>query len=377
MKNIFKAVAKYFKQLDKLLLLAVCLCTTLGIVLLYSLGQTDYLHPDTFKTQLFSMLAGIAASLVIAAIDYKKISKLWFLYVPAALVLVILTFTSMGVGVSGTDDVAWLKLGPVTFQPAEILKIAFLLSFSYHLYKVRDSMNNLINTILLCIHGAIPVALVLKQGDYGTALVFLAMFLVMIYSAGISIGYILLAVIAIPPALFFAWKYVLGSVHKERILILFNPGSDPEGIEWQQDLGLNLLASGGITGNGLCNADYREVPEMHNDFIFSYVGYVFGFAGCVALIALMAYICIKIIADSRKTREELGKNICVGAFAMIFTHCVLNVGMVLKIMPVIGVPIPFVSAGGTALLSMYVMMGFVLSTRVHNEKVYRMFEWEK
>lgn len=377
MKTIFNAIAKYFKKLDKLLLLAVSLCTALGVALLYSLGKTDYLHPDTFRTQLFSMLAGLAVSLFIAAFDYKKISKLWFLYVPVAIVPVILTFTSMGVGVSGTDDIAWLKLGPITFQPAEILKIAFLLSFSYHLYKVKDSMNNLINTLLLCLHGAVPVAIVMKQGDHGTALVFLVMFLVMIYSAGISIGYILLAVIAIPPALFFAWKYLLGSVHKERILILFNPGSDPEGIEWQQDLGLNLLASGGITGNGLCNDNYHEVPEMHNDFIFSYVGYVFGFAGCVALIALMAYICIKIIADSRKTREELGKNICMGAFAMIFAHCVMNIGMALKVLPVIGVPFPFVSAGGTALLSMYVMMGFVLSTRVHNEKVYRMFEWEK
>ncbi|MBR6598811.1 MAG: FtsW/RodA/SpoVE family cell cycle protein, partial [Oscillospiraceae bacterium] len=164
MKTIFNAIAKYFKKLDKLLLLAVSLCTALGVALLYSLGKTDYLHPDTFRTQLFSMLAGLAVSLFIAAFDYKKISKLWFLYVPVAIVPVILTFTSMGVGVSGTDDIAWLKLGPITFQPAEILKIAFLLSFSYHLYKVKDSMNNLINTLLLCLHGAVPVAIVMKQG---------------------------------------------------------------------------------------------------------------------------------------------------------------------------------------------------------------------
>ncbi len=377
MKTVLNAVLKYFRKLDKTLLISICLCSVLGILLLFSLYKTGTLDPSDYKTQLFSMVVGVIICLIIAAFDYQKIAKLWFLYVPAALIPVLLTFTSMGIGVSGTDDVAWVRIGPVSFQPAEIMKIAFLLSFSYHLYKTKDNMNNLINTLLLCLHGAVPIALVIKQGDHGTALIFMVMFLVMIYSAGISIGYILLALLAIPPALFFAWKYLLGSVHKERILILFNPGSDPEGLEWQQDLGLRLLASGGINGNGLNTYGYHEVPEMHNDFIFTYVGYVFGFAGCVALIALMAYICIKLIADSRRSREELGKNICMGAFSMIFAHCVMNVGMVLKIMPVIGVPFPFVSAGGTALLSMYVMLGLVLSTRVYDEKVYRMFEWER
>ncbi|MBE6853718.1 MAG: hypothetical protein E7505_09670 [Ruminococcus sp.] len=373
MKKFTAAAAKYIKNLDKLLLLAVCLCTVLGIVLLYSMTKNGTVSPGTFKTQAVSMIIGLIVCLLISYFDYREIAKLWFLYVPVALIPVLLTFTSLGVGVEGTDDVAWLKLGPITFQPAEVLKTAFLLSFSYHLYKVREDLNNLINILLICLHGAIPILIVMKQGDHGTALVFIMMFLVMLYSAGLSILYIIPALLCVPIAIFVAWKYLLGSVQKERILILFNPGSDPEGLEWQQDLGLSSLASGNIFGNGLFGNEKSNVPEIYNDFIFSYVGYVFGFVGCMALIAVFAFICIKIIADSRIAREELGKNICMGAFALIFTHCTLNIGMVLKVMPVIGIPLPFVSAGGTALVSMYIVIGFVLSARQHNEKIYRMF----
>jgi len=373
MKTVTNSIGKYFKKLDKFLLGAVIICTALGITLLYSLFRNSTIAEGDVRTQAISAVIGLFICLIITKIDYQKFAKLWFLYVPAALLPVVLTFTSLGIGVDGADDIAWLKLGPVTFQPSEILKIAFLLSFSYHLDKVKDDMNNIINVFLLCLHGAVPVLLVMKQGDHGTALVFIMMFIVMLFSAGISIAYILLAVLSVPIILYFSWKYLLGSVQKDRILILFNPGTDPEGLEWQQDLGLADLSAGSIFGKGILNADKNMNPEIHNDFIFSYVGYTLGFVGCIALILVFTFICIKIIADSRSAREELGRNICMGAFAMIFTHCVLNIGMVLKVMPVIGIPLPFVSAGGTALMSMYIVLGIVLSTKMHNEKVYRMF----
>ena len=273
MKNILNTVTTYFKKLDKLLLLAVCLCTVLGIVLLFSLYKNKTIDASYYKTQLISMVIGLCACLIIAGLDYQKLAKLWFLYATVALGLVALTFTSLGIGVDGADDVAWLRLGPVSFQPSEVLKIAFLLSFSFHLYKVKDDMNSLFNILLICLHGAVPIVLVMKQGDHGTALVFIMMFLVMVYSAGISIGYILLAIIAVPPAAFVAWKFLLGSVQKERIMILFNPGSDPEGLEWQQDIGLSSLASGKLFGNELMSAQKNNVPEIHNDFIFAYVGH--------------------------------------------------------------------------------------------------------
>lgn len=229
--------------------------------------------------------------------------------------------------------------------------------------------------MLLIIHGAIPIGLVALQGDYGTAMVFILMFVVMLFSAGLSIKYIIAAIVITPPAIYLLWNYGLQSLHKNRILVLIHPGTDPMGLEYQQNLGLAALGSGKLFGKGLFGNkdDYVIVPEMHNDFIFSYIGQVFGFVGAIAVILILAYICIKILNNSRNTMDKLGKLICLGTFAMIFTHCFMNIGMVLKVMPVIGIPLPFFSAGGTALLSMYIAIGLVLNCYAHNDKKYRMF----
>lgn len=140
-------------------------------------------------------------------------------------------------------------------------------------------------------------------------------------------------------------------------------------------MGISALRSGGVFGKGLFNKDesYISVPEMHNDFMFSYIGQVFGFVGTLGVIILLMYICLKILADSTVTRDSMGKFICMGVFGMILSHCIMNIGMVLKVMPVIGVPLPFLSAGGTAMVCMYASIGLVMSAYRHNQKKYNMF----
>jgi rod shape determining protein RodA len=145
------------------------------------------------------------------------------------------------------------------------------------------------------------------------------------------------------------------------------------GIEYQQNLGKSALAQGGLLGKGLFQDEYTFVPEMHNDFIFSFVGQSMGFVGCIAILAVFAFVCLKLLIDGNRAKDGLGKNICVGTFALIFTHCFMNIGMVLGVMPVIGVPLPFMSAGGTAMLSMFIAVGLVLSTQSHRDKQRRMF----
>ena len=126
-------------------------------------------------------------------------------------------------------------------------------------------------------------------------------------------------------------------------------------------------------GKGLNAADYVSVPEIYNDFIFSYIGQTTGFIGCMITLCVLAFVCIRILIDSRKAKDTQGMIICSGVFGMIFFHCIFNIGMVLKVMPVIGVPLPFLSAGGTSVLSMYIAIGLVISTYTHNEKKYRLF----
>lgn len=379
MKSAFKKLSVNKHNIDAGLMFAVTLCAAISTLLIYSISESglsanEGVGSSYWKTQLFSMIIGIGAAIIISLIDYRKLVKLWFIFAPAALFLVALTFTSLGYQRAGADDQAWLQIGPLNFQPSEVLKIAFILTFGYHLSRDEENMNKPLHMLLLLIHGAVPIAIVGKQGDYGTAIVFAAIFGFMICSAKISWKYLIAAPFVIAAAVAGMWFFALNEFHKKRILILFNPGTDSD-IEYQQNLGLAALKSGGVFGKGLMkNADeYVYVPEIHNDFIFTYAGQVFGFVGSIGLLIILAYICLKIFADSHITRDRLGRFICMGAFGLMLSHCILNIGMVLKVAPVIGIPLPFLSAGGTAMVSMYAIIGLVLSTYSHRAVNYNVF----
>lgn len=378
MKSAFKKISPGKHSIDTGLLFAVTLCGAVSTLLIYSIYTNKVLEgvgSSYWKTQLFSMIVGIGAAVIVSFIDYRKLVKLWFIFTPAALALMALTFTSLGYRREGADDQAWLNLGFIQFQPSEVLKLAFILTFAYHLSRDEEDMNKPLHMLLLVIHGMIPIGIVGLQGDYGTAIVFAAIFAFMICSAKISWKYLVAAPFLVAAAVAGMWFFLLSEFHKKRILILFHPGTDPEYIEYQQDLGLAALKSGGVFGKGLFGKpeEYISVPEIHNDFIFTYAGQVFGFLGSVGLIIILAYICLKIFGDSRVTRDHLGKFICMGAFGLILSHCIMNIGMVLKVAPVIGVPLPFLSAGGTAMVSMYAIIGLVLSTYSHRAVNYNVF----
>ena len=380
MKSAFKNLSDNKHSIDVGLLVAVIICSIISTLLIYSISKSgisagEGVGDSYWRTQLFSMILGIGVAILLSFIDYHKIVKLWFIYVPIALGLAALTFTSLGYQRAGADDKAWLRLGGLQFQPSEVLKIVFILTFAYHLSYDEEDMNKPLHMLLLCLHGAVPLAIVAKQGDYGTAIVFAVMFGFMICSAKISWKYLVLAPFIAIAGIAGMWFFALSDFHKKRILILFHPGTDPDYIEYQQDLGLSALESGGVFGKGLFAKakDYIYVPEIHNDFIFAYAGQVFGFVGAIGILIILAYICLKVFANSRIACDRLGSFICIGAFGMIFAHCVMNIGMVLKVAPVIGVPLPFMSAGGTAMVSMYAIIGIVLSTYSHRAMTYNVF----
>lgn len=377
MKRILSALKKYFLATDKMLLLAIMLCSAFSATLLYSIAANELLDKvnyGAFRTQIIASALGLCVVVILSIIDYNKIIRLWWLYAPIAIGLVLLTFTGLGYKRAGADDQAWLSIGGFQLQPSELLKLAFILSFSYHLAKDEENMNKLPHMLLLCLHAALPLGLVALQGDYGTAIVFAVIFISIILSAKIAVRYIVAAAIAIPAACIVAWNFLLSDMHKARILVLIHPGTDPKGLEWQQDLGLSALANGGLSGTGLLAAEnYISVPEMHNDFIFSYAGQVWGLIGSLLILVLLTFICLRVLTNMMNSKNAQGRFICVGTFGMLFAHCVMNIGMVLKVMPVIGVPLPFFSAGGTAVVCMYIAIGLVNSTRCHNVRKYRVF----
>ena len=214
MKSAFKKLPSGKHSIDGGLLFAVTLCAAISTLLIYSITYNKVLETvgsSYWKTQAFSMGVGIVAAIVISFIDYRKLVKLWVIFVPLSLGLMALTFTSLGYRREGADDQAWLNLGFIQFQPSEVLKMAFILTFAYHLSRDEEEMNKPLHMLLIIIHGMIPLGIVGMQGDYGTAIVFAAIFAFMICSAKISWKYLVAAPFVIAAGVAGMWFFSLPS----------------------------------------------------------------------------------------------------------------------------------------------------------------------
>ena len=370
MKKFFRAIWEYLKSIDKLLMLFCLIASSISLVMLYSIIHNGFLsNKKLLIIQAVAIALGIAAAIIVSLFDYHTLAKLWKIYTPAALFLVLLTFTPLGITRAGSDDKAWLSLfGITTLQPSELLKIAFVFTFALHLQSVREDINHPRNILLLCLHGAAPTLLIMAQGDFGSALVFLFIFIVMLFTAGISWKYVLGGIAAAAVAAPIVWNFVLPDYLQKRILIAFHPELDPMGTGYHQIRGRIALGSGQIFGRGLFSDNLFVPPEVYNDFIFSYIGQTLGFVGCVGVTLLLSLLCVKMLLVARMSRDPLGCYLCAGVFAIFIFQTVVNIGMVLCLLPVIGVTLPLISSGGTSVVTFYLAIGIVLSVYRKNKK---------
>jgi len=371
MRHLFHKFADFFRETDKILLGLCFLASLFGCAAVFSTTRhTDNIRP--IFIQLVGMFLGIFVALIISSVDYEKYLRRWYLVAMLGVVPVVLTFF-IGIAPDNTDDRAWLDLGITTFQPSELLKICFILTFSLHLQKIKPNINKLKNILPLCAHAAFPILLIHFQGDDGTALVFAVIVIFMMWAAGVSWKYFVSAILTIAIASPFLYFFVLNDEQRARITHLFDITADIKGVGWQQYLGRAALSSGGFSGQGFLNGSYTQqgkIPEGHNDFIFVGIGEELGFIGCVVLLVLLTAICLRCIRVSRICTKDSGKFICVGIFAMLFAQIVINIGMCTSILPVIGVTLPFFSAGGTSLVCLYLGVGLVLNVYLHrNDRI--------
>ena len=365
MKGVFRTIRLYFKKVDTPLLIACLSMSILGLVLLAGIINSGLVQSG-FTTQAVALGAGLVAAFILSLFDYRFWAGLWKLYLPIAYGLVILTFF---IGTERGGDKAWLVIFGFSLQPTELLKIAFIMSFALHLKKVGEHINKPNVLFQVVVHGAIPILLAHFQGDDGTAIIFAFIFVSMLFAAGLSWKYIFsaagMAVVAAP----LTWFFILTEDQRMRFKILFNPEMDPQGMAWQQLNGELAIGSGQIWGKGIFAGDHIRVPEIRNDFIFAFLGESLGFMGCLLVIVLILFICIRLLMDSAMSKDPAGKYICIGVFAMIAFQSILNIGMCLSILPVIGVTLPLLSSGGTSVLTVYLGIGLALSVHSQNRNV--------
>lgn len=369
---MFRRIADYIRECDKLLYI-LCIVTTLyGCVMVLSTTYDYYGQSfSNFITQLGALALGLIAIIVISNFDYKNFSRFWFLIALVGLVPVGLTFF-IGFAPGVTDDKAWLMLpGNISFQPSELLKICFVLTFSYHCHVLGDRVKKFWHVILLCIHGGIPVVLIHIQGDDGTALIFALMFVGMMFAAGVKARYFVIALSLAAVAVPFVYLFVMNEDQQARInALFFGAETDYLNTLYQQWRGRIGMANGGIFGQGLFRGTLTQtggIPYAYNDFIFTAIGEELGLVGCLACLILLAAIGIRILRVGFRSETKLGLVICSGIFTMIISQTIINIGMCLWLLPVIGVALPFFSAGGTSLLCTYLGLAVVMSVHIHRD----------
>ncbi len=368
MKGLFSRIADYIREVDKLMLFLCLITTSFGCVAV--LSATRYTGSlKQFFMQAAAMVMGTVAAVVISLVDYKSILKRWYFILAGGMIPVLLTFV-IGFGPVGTDDKAWLNLGITTFQPSELLKACFIISFSMHLSAVKDKINELGTLIFVCFHGAIPVALIHFQGDDGTALVFAIIILCMLWAVGLHYKYFIILFSTLLLAAPIIYFFVMNPDQQARINTMFDIEADILGDGWQQYRGRLALSYGGFWGQGFMQGALTQqgpmgIPEGYNDFIFVTIGEELGFAGAFLAVLLIAVIAFRALYVAKQTANTSGKLICVGFFGWIMAQTVINLGMCLSVLPVIGVTLPFFSAGGTSLSCLFLGVGLVLSVYMH------------
>ena len=280
--------------------------------------------------------------------------------------LLCLVFVPFLAANEGTNN-SWIDLGPVAVQPSEFVKASFILTFSKHLYTVRDKINHPKTLLGLGLHAGTIVGLILLSGDLGVALVYVGITLIMLFCAGLSLWYFLAAMTAVVIAFPILWPH-LNAYQQGRILYGFQPENDPRGYGEQPLEGRDAIIRGDMWGEGMF--DGTVYKQLYADFIFSSYCEKFGFVGAILLIAVMLIFVWRLIHLARVSRRDYGSYICIGIAAMIVVQTVENIGMCLGMLPVIGITLPFMSCGGSSTLAIYITLGMVHSIYNHRVKFY-------
>lgn len=364
---MYKKIKKAVKETDKLFLLLCLVLSAVGTVMVASASHRTsdgaLLSRDA-KVMVLALAMGLVACMVISFVDYDIIIKLWPIIAAGSLFLMLLLIP-FGVTPSGREDArSWLKItGTLYLQPSEILKIGFIITFSKHLSVLKNDLSSVKNVFFLCVHAMIPIALVVYTGDMGSALIFMMMFVGMMFIGGVHWIYFPLGIVAVGAALPVVWYKVFDNIQRDRILALIDPQSYPNEI-YQQQQASNAIREGGFFGTGLFNGPYTQsgsVPESSNDMIFSVICEETGLIGAFVLLLLFALLAIRIIYVAKRSNNYAASMLCYGVMFMIISQVVINIGMCLKLLPVIGITLPFISAGGSSVVSLYLAVGLVLS----------------
>ncbi|NLV75902.1 MAG: rod shape-determining protein RodA [Tissierellia bacterium] len=364
---MFNLKRKSFKKFDFSLFITVLLLCIFGIVMIKS-ATLSFDTNRHVKVQTISTLLGIIAIAFLVLLDYELIGKF---YIPIYVVSVglLLAVALFGIGEEQWGSNSWLKIGGFVFQPAEIAKVGIIIFLAKYIDKNKNEINQPLTLLKILALAGIPILLIAKQPDFGTAVVVLFFVVVMLFAAGIDwkyIGYAFLIGIISLPLIWFSLK----PYQKNRIFSFLDPEKDPSGTNYQALQSKIAIGSGKVFGRGLfqgTQTQYNYLPEKQTDFIFAVVGEELGLIGGLALILLYFIMLFRLIIIAKNSKDTFGSLMVIGFAAMFLIHIWENIGMTIGLMPITGIPLPFMSYGGTFQLVNLICIGIALSVGIHKE----------
>jgi rod shape determining protein RodA len=272
-------------------------------------------------------------------------------------------------GKTGMGAQRWLSLGPLSFQPSEFFKLMFVIILSFQVSAITGPLNMSSFLKIFSLIVLIPFMLLIKQPDLGTALIVMAIFIALVIAKGlyrkVAILFIIIGLTSLPFLGNIFWEG-LRDYQKNRIVAFIEPSTDPSGIGYHINQSKITAGSGGVIGKGYLKGTqgpFRFLPEKHTDFIFAIFAEEWGFLGSGFLLFLYLSLLLRGLDTARKARDDFGRLLALGVTTMFFVYLMVNIGMTLGMMPVVGVPLPFMSYGGTALLSNLTGAGILINIR--------------
>ena len=360
-----------YKRFDLALFLPIILLSIFGLLVVRSATITRLDGGvKIIIVQSISLLIGVACAIVISFLDYRDMDILVKIaYAVSCVLLVVVLIIGRG---DQYGSRSWIKIGGFSFQPAELAKITFVLVVSRALAKLKEKSSPTFRDLLeLCAYTAIPILLVIIQKDFGTTCVFLAIFFVLLFIYGLSMKYVLGLIGAFVASMPLAWFFLLNEKRRDRIRVFLNPELDPLGSGMNVLRSKMTIGSGRLFGKGLFSGVQTQnsaVPVKESDFIFSVIGEETGFIVSVLVVLTFLFIILRCVHIAKNSRDDYGKLIVMGFAAMIGVHFVENIGMNIGILPVTGIPLPFISQGGTAMITNFMAIGFILSVSARKKK---------
>lgn len=379
-KTISKSNEKN-KQVDFVLLITVLLLLSLGIIMVLSASSPSSLAESgssyTYVTkQLFSAVIGIGAMLFFSNVDYRIYQVLYKKIYLVSIFVLLLVLTPLGISANGA--LRWINVGFSTLQPSELTKLGLIIFFAALLTSRKDKLNKLSTGFFMPIVFLIPVILILVliQDHLSATMVIVMITSILMLMAGTKLRYFLSFGVA-GLGLGAAGLYYLavvsekGAFRLQRIISFLDPWADLQGNGWQVIQGLYAIGSGGLFGAGLGNSrqKYLYIPEPHNDFIFAVLAEELGFIGCFIVIALFAIFILRGAIIAMKSKDMFGSLLAIGITSLVGIQAIINIAVVTSSMPNTGMPLPFFSYGGTALIILLSAVGILLNISRNIEKV--------